>query len=120
MHETRVGSYETPSRFHKVFRPWGTYQVMGEGPRYQVRRLTVYPGQALSLRKHYHRAEHWIVVRGTALLTCGDEKKLLTVSESKYVPVGMVYRLENPGKLNLEVIEVQSGEYVGEDDIVRL
>jgi mannose-1-phosphate guanylyltransferase/mannose-6-phosphate isomerase len=104
----------------KVHRPWGSYEVMDGGPRFQVKRLTVKPGAALSLQMHHHRAEHWVVVNGTAKVTRGDETFLLTEDKSSYVPVGVTHRLENPGSIPLEIIEVQSGSYLGEDDIVRL
>lgn len=103
----------------KVHRPWGTYEIMDEGPRFQVKRLTVKPGGSLSLQMHHHRAEHWVVVSGTAKVTKGDEEFLLTENQSSYVPVGVKHRLENPGTIPLEIIEVQSGGYLGEDDIVR-
>ena len=103
----------------KVHRPWGTYDGIESGERYQVKRIIVEPGASLSLQMHYHRAEHWIVVRGTARVTRGDETFLLTENESTYIPPGTRHRLENPGKLPLELIEVQSGAYLGEDDIVR-
>jgi mannose-1-phosphate guanylyltransferase/mannose-6-phosphate isomerase len=102
-----------------VHRPWGTYDSIETGERFQVKRIVVDPGAALSLQLHYHRAEHWIVVRGTARVTRGDESFLLTENESTYIPPGIRHRLENPGKLPLELIEVQSGGYLGEDDIVR-
>lgn len=100
-------------------RPWGNYDVIDVGKRYQVKRLTVNPGQTLSLQLHYHRAEHWIVVSGTARITKGEEVFLLTENQSAYISVGMQHRLENPGTIPLELIEVQSGSYLGEDDIVR-
>ena len=103
----------------KVHRPWGSYDGIESGERFQVKRIVVEPGAALSLQMHYHRAEHWIVVRGTARVTRGDETFLLTENESTYIPPGTRHRLENPGKLPLELIEVQSGAYLGEDDIVR-
>jgi mannose-1-phosphate guanylyltransferase / mannose-6-phosphate isomerase len=103
----------------KVHRPWGTYDSLESGERFQVKRITVNPGAALSLQLHYHRAEHWIVVRGTARVTRGEETFLLGENESTYIPPGTRHRLENPGKLPLELIEVQSGAYLGEDDIVR-
>ena len=103
----------------KVARPWGTYDSVDAGERYQVKRITVRPGAKLSLQMHYHRAEHWIVVKGTALITKGSEEILLTENQSTYIPVGVKHRLENPGKTELELIEVQSGGYLGEDDIVR-
>ncbi len=103
----------------KVHRPWGSYDALENGERFQVKRIVVEPGAALSLQMHYHRAEHWIVVRGTARVTRGEETFLLTENESTYIPPGTKHRLENPGKLPLELIEVQSGAYLGEDDIVR-
>jgi mannose-1-phosphate guanylyltransferase/mannose-6-phosphate isomerase len=103
----------------KVLRPWGSYDGIESGERFQVKRIVVEPGASLSLQMHYHRAEHWIVVRGTARVTRGGETYLLTENESTYIPPGTRHRLENPGKLPLEIIEVQSGAYLGEDDIVR-
>jgi mannose-1-phosphate guanylyltransferase/mannose-6-phosphate isomerase len=103
----------------KVQRPWGSYDSIERGDRFQVKRIVVDPGAALSLQMHYHRAEHWIVVRGAARVTRGDETFLLTENESTYIPPGTRHRLENPGKVPLELIEVQSGAYLGEDDIVR-
>jgi mannose-1-phosphate guanylyltransferase/mannose-6-phosphate isomerase len=103
----------------KVYRPWGSYEPLGIGERYQVKRLTVKPGAKLSLQMHHHRAEHWVVVRGTAKVTRDDETFLLTENQSTYLPLGTRHRLENPGAVELEVIEVQSGSYLGEDDIVR-
>jgi mannose-1-phosphate guanylyltransferase / mannose-6-phosphate isomerase len=103
----------------KVYRPWGSYDGIEKGERFQVKRIVVEPGAALSLQMHYHRAEHWIVVRGTARVTRGEQSFLLTENESTYIPPGTKHRLENPGKLPLEIIEVQSGAYLGEDDIVR-
>ncbi|MGJ3263451.1 MAG: mannose-1-phosphate guanylyltransferase/mannose-6-phosphate isomerase [Salinarimonas sp.] len=104
----------------QVFRPWGSYQGVDRGERFQVKRIVVKPGGRLSLQKHFHRAEHWIVVRGTALVTVGETKTLVHENESTFIPLGAVHRLENPGKIPLELIEVQSGSYLGEDDIVRL
>lgn len=103
----------------KVHRPWGSYETVDAGPRFQVKRLTVKPGASLSLQVHHHRAEHWIVVTGTAKVTRGDEEFLLTENQSTNVPVGTKHRLENPGTIPLEIIEVQSGSYLGEDDITR-
>ncbi|MGO0307327.1 mannose-1-phosphate guanylyltransferase/mannose-6-phosphate isomerase [Endozoicomonas acroporae] len=103
----------------KVYRPWGAYDSIDMGERFQVKRITVKPGAQLSLQMHHHRAEHWIVVKGTALITNGDQELLLTENQSTYIPIGAVHRLENPGKFDLELIEVQSGGYLGEDDIVR-
>jgi mannose-1-phosphate guanylyltransferase/mannose-6-phosphate isomerase len=103
----------------KVHRPWGWYDGIDAGERFQVKRIVVKPGGTLSLQMHHHRAEHWIVVRGTARVTCGDRVLLVSENESTYIPLGTTHRLENPGMLPLEMIEVQSGAYVGEDDIVR-
>jgi len=103
----------------KVHRPWGWYDSIDSGPRFQVKRIMVKPGASLSLQKHHHRAEHWIVVTGTAEVTNGDKVILLTENQSTYIPLGEVHRLANPGKVPLEIIEVQSGSYLGEDDIVR-
>ncbi|GHH56919.1 mannose-1-phosphate guanylyltransferase/mannose-6-phosphate isomerase [[Pseudomonas] boreopolis] len=103
----------------KVYRPWGAYDSIDMGQRFQVKRITVKPGATLSLQMHHHRAEHWIVVSGTAEVTRGDEVLLLTENQSTYIPLGVTHRLRNPGKLPLELIEVQSGSYLGEDDIVR-
>lgn len=103
----------------EVFRPWGRFDSIDRGERYQVKRITVKPGEKLSLQMHYHRSEHWIVVRGTAKVVCGDKESILGENESIYVPAGAMHRLENPGMIELEVIEVQSGAYLGEDDIVR-
>ena len=103
----------------KVYRPWGCYEGVDAGERFQVKRITVNPGAALSLQMHHHRAEHWIVVKGTARVTRGDDVFLLTENQSTYIPLGTKHRLENPGPTPLEMIEVQSGGYLGEDDIVR-
>jgi mannose-1-phosphate guanylyltransferase/mannose-6-phosphate isomerase len=103
----------------KVRRPWGFYDSIDRGERFQVKRIVVTPGAQLSLQLHHHRAEHWVVVRGTALVTRGDEQFLLSENESTYIPLGTRHRLENPGKVPLEIIEIQSGSYLGEDDIVR-
>jgi mannose-1-phosphate guanylyltransferase/mannose-6-phosphate isomerase len=108
------------SLHRKVHRPWGWYDSIDSGPRFQVKRIMVKPGASLSLQKHHHRAEHWIVVQGTAEVTCGDKKIMLSENQSTYIPLGEVHRLANPGKMPLEIIEVQSGSYLGEDDIVRL
>jgi mannose-1-phosphate guanylyltransferase / mannose-6-phosphate isomerase len=103
----------------KVFRPWGWYDSIDQGPRDQVKRIMVKPGAALSLQMHHHRAEHWIVVTGTAEVTVGDKVMVLSENQSTYIPLGEKHRLRNPGKVPLEIIEVQSGSYLGEDDIVR-
>lgn len=103
----------------KVHRPWGWYDSLDEGPRFKVKRIQVKPKASLSLQKHHHRAEHWVVVKGTAEITCGDKTILLTENQSTYIPLGETHRLANPGTMPLEIIEVQSGSYLGEDDIVR-
>jgi len=102
-----------------VHRPWGTYESIDSGPRFQVKRIMVNPGAKLSLQMHHHRAEHWIVVQGTALVTCDERQFTLNSNESTYIPLGAKHRLENPGTEPLHLIEVQSGAYLGEDDIVR-
>ena len=108
------------SAWHReVFRPWGSYDSIDLGDRFQVKRLSLKPGGVLSLQMHHHRAEHWIVVQGTARVTCGDKTFLLSENESTYVPVGATHRIENPGKVPLHIVEVQTGTYLGEDDIVR-
>lgn len=106
-------------RPRKVFRPWGCYDSIEADERFQVKHITVKPGAALSLQMHHHRAEHWVVVKGTARITKGEETLLLSENQSTYIPLGVAHRLENPGKIPLELIEVQSGGYLGEDDIVR-
>ncbi len=107
-------------QFHReVFRPWGSYDSIDNGERYQVKRISVKPGEKLSVQMHHHRAEHWVVVSGTANITIGDKTELVTENESVYIPIGEIHALENPGKIPLELIEVQSGSYLGEDDIVR-
>lgn len=103
-----------------AYRPWGGYTTVLHGERFQVKRLFVKPGKRLSLQKHYHRSEHWIVVRGTAEVTVDGEVTLLAENESIYLPLGAVHRLANPGKMQLELIEVQTGSYLGEDDVIRL
>ncbi len=110
------GEYQTHRR---VYRPWGSYESIDFGDRFQVKRIIVNPRAALSLQMHHHRAEHWIVVQGTARVTCGEKDFLLSENQSTYIPLGIKHRLENPGSLDLELIEVQSGSYLGEDDIVR-
>jgi mannose-1-phosphate guanylyltransferase/mannose-6-phosphate isomerase len=119
-----VGMLETQQRgeltlHRKVHRPWGWYDSIDESERFKVKRIQVKPGASLSLQKHHHRAEHWIVVKGTAEVTCGDKVILLTENQSTYIPLGQLHRLKNPGSIPLEIIEVQSGSYLGEDDIVR-
>ena len=112
------GRYET-SLHREVFRPWGSYDSIDSGERFQVKRLVVKPGASMSLQLHHHRAEHWIVVSGTARITRGEESFLLGENESTFIPMGTRHRIENPGKVMLHIIEVQSGSYLGEDDIVR-
>jgi mannose-1-phosphate guanylyltransferase/mannose-6-phosphate isomerase len=110
---------EETSNHRRVVRPWGSYDSIDLGDRFQVKRIVVNPGAKLSLQMHHHRAEHWIVVQGTARVTRGDKEFLLGENESTYIPMGTTHRLENPGKVPLHLIEVQSGTYLGEDDIVR-
>jgi mannose-1-phosphate guanylyltransferase / mannose-6-phosphate isomerase len=112
------GRYET-SLHREVFRPWGSYDSIDAGERFQVKRLVVKPGATLSLQLHHHRAEHWIVVSGTARITRGEETYLLEENQSTYIPLGIKHRIDNPGRIPLHIIEVQSGSYLGEDDIVR-
>ena len=104
----------------RSYRPWGYYQSVDHGARYQVKRIVVTPGHRLSLQRHFHRAEHWVVVTGTAEVTRGEEKQIVHENESFFLPIGVIHRLANPGKINLELIEVQTGSYLGEDDIVRI
>jgi len=104
----------------RVSRPWGSYEGVDAGERFQVKRIVVHPGASLSLQKHHHRAEHWVVVSGTARVTCGDQVITLSENQSTYIPLGEVHRMENPGQIPLQIIEVQSGSYLGEDDIVRI
>ena len=115
-----VQSGRVEHQFHRiVYRPWGHYDSMDAGERFQVKRITVKPGAKLSVQKHHHRAEHWVVVSGSAKVRIDDEEKLLSENESVFIPLGAIHSLENPGKIPLELIEVQSGSYLGEDDIVR-
>lgn len=100
-------------------RPWGTYTVLDESSNYKIKRIVVKPGERLSLQMHHHRSEHWIVVSGAAKVTCGERESIVNINESTFIPVGTNHRLENPGIIPLTIIEVQSGEYLGEDDIVR-
>jgi mannose-1-phosphate guanylyltransferase/mannose-6-phosphate isomerase len=117
--QLKVNKREEIFTHRKVYRPWGSYETIDMENRFQVKRITVTPGATLSLQKHFHRAEHWTVVAGSAIVTRGDEQMLLKEDESTYIPLGTLHRLENPGKIPLELIEVQSGSYLGEDDIVR-
>ena len=103
-----------------TYRPWGSYTILEEGERYKIKRIVVNPGERLSLQMHYHRSEHWVVIKGAAKVTIGEAESHVHENESIYVPKSTLHRLENPGKVPLEIIEVQNGEYVGEDDIVRL
>jgi mannose-1-phosphate guanylyltransferase/mannose-1-phosphate guanylyltransferase/mannose-6-phosphate isomerase len=115
------GAGREEAHFHSVvYRPWGNYKTLALGDRYQVKEIEVYPGKRLSLQKHHHRAEHWVIVEGSAVVTRDKETHLLSENQSIYLPLGAVHRLENPGKIPLRLIEVQSGSYLGEDDIVRL
>jgi mannose-1-phosphate guanylyltransferase/mannose-6-phosphate isomerase len=118
----RLKSEKRPEALHhkRCYRPWGYYQSVDAGARYQVKRIVVKPGERLSLQKHFHRAEHWIVVKGTAEVTRDEQIHLVHENESIYLPIGAVHRMTNPGKIDLELIEVQTGSYLGEDDIVRI
>jgi mannose-1-phosphate guanylyltransferase/mannose-6-phosphate isomerase len=118
--ELKLRKRKEPLTHRRVYRPWGSYEGVDEGARFQVKHITVNPGAKLSLQMHHHRAEHWVVVCGTAKITRGEEVVLLTENQSTYIPLGVAHRLENPGKIPLQLIEVQSGAYLGEDDIVRL
>jgi mannose-1-phosphate guanylyltransferase len=115
----RADGHEAAKLHRTAHRPWGTYTVLEEGDGFKIKRIEVKPGRRLSLQAHHHRSEHWIVVSGTAKVTNGDREILLTNNQSTYIPCGFKHRLENPGILPLVLIEVQSGEYLGEDDIVR-
>jgi mannose-1-phosphate guanylyltransferase/mannose-6-phosphate isomerase len=118
--QLKAGGRREATEHRRVYRPWGYYQSVDNGGRYQVKRIVVEPGAKLSLQKHFHRAEHWVVVRGTAEVTIDDDVSSIYENESIYVPIGSVHRLANPGKIPLELIEVQVGSYLGEDDIVRI
>jgi len=104
----------------KIYRPWGSYDAIDAGHRFQVKRITVKPGEKLSLQMHHHRTEHWVVVSGTAKVRIGENTQLVAENESVFIPIATVHSLENPGKVNLELIEIQTGSYLGEDDIIRL
>jgi mannose-1-phosphate guanylyltransferase/mannose-6-phosphate isomerase len=104
----------------RIYRPWGYYQDVDIAARYRVKRIVVKPGSKLSLQKHFHRSEHWVVVTGTAEVTLGDDVRIVHENESVYIPIGSIHRLANPGKIPLELVEVQVGSYLGEDDIVRI
>jgi mannose-1-phosphate guanylyltransferase/mannose-6-phosphate isomerase len=115
----KAGARREATEHRRIYRPWGYYQGVDAGPRYQVKRIVVKPGGQLSLQKHHHRAEHWVVVKGTAQVVVNDDTRTVHENESVYVPIGSIHRLANPGKIPLELIEVQVGSYLGEDDIVR-
>ncbi len=115
----KAGGHEAARLHRTVARPWGTYTVLQEGPRFKIKRIEVRPGQSLSLQMHHHRSEHWIVVSGTARVGCDEKSFLVAANESTYIPIGAKHRLENPGVVDLVMIEVQCGDYLGEDDIVR-
>ena len=112
-------AYVDPSQFETVTRPWGSFTTLEEGTGYKIKRIEVNPGHRLSLQMHHHRSEHWIVVSGTARIVCGENEQLLEANQSTYVPQCTPHRLENPGVIKLVLIEVQNGEYLGEDDIIR-
>jgi mannose-1-phosphate guanylyltransferase len=117
--ELKAQGHET-YKFHRtVYRPWGTYTVLEEGPRFKIKRIVVKSGASLSLQMHHHRSEHWVVVSGMAKVTNNDDEIFINTNQSTYIPAGHKHRLENPGIVDLVMIEVQSGEYLGEDDIVR-
>jgi mannose-1-phosphate guanylyltransferase/mannose-6-phosphate isomerase len=116
----KAKNYPAAIEHRRVYRPWGYYQDVDNAARYRVKRIVVKPGSSLSLQKHFHRSEHWVVVTGTAEVTVGDEVRVVHENESIYIPIGSVHRLANPGKIRLELVEVQVGSYLGEDDIVRL
>jgi mannose-1-phosphate guanylyltransferase/mannose-6-phosphate isomerase len=118
--ELKASNHRAAIEHRRVYRPWGYYQDVDLAPRYRVKRIVVKPGSKLSLQKHFHRSEHWVVVKGTAEITLGDDSRIIHENESIYIPMGSVHRLANPGKIPLELIEVQVGSYLGEDDIVRL
>lgn len=115
----KEASHEAANLHRTSHRPWGSFTVLEEGERFKIKRLVVKPGRRLSLQSHYHRSEHWVVVSGMARVTNGEAEYLVGTNESTYIPCGTKHRLENPGLLPLVLIEVQSGDYVGEDDIVR-
>lgn len=116
---TKLSITSELERFNTTQRPWGSFTVLEEAPGYKIKRIEVKPGHRLSLQAHYHRSEHWVVVSGTAKVTCDDKEEILQNNQSTYVPQCSSHRLENPGVIPLVLIEVQSGEYLGEDDIVR-
>lgn len=119
VNQLKLDKREETISHKKVYRPWGSYENMDISDKFLVKRVTVKPGEKISLQKHFHRAEHWVVVSGTALVTRGEESFLLTEDQSAYIPLGVIHRLENPGQIPLELIEIRTGSYLGEDDIVR-
>jgi len=118
--QLKAHNHRAAVEHRRVYRPWGYYQDVDIAPRYRVKRIVVKPGSKLSLQKHFHRSEHWVVVKGTAEVTLGNHVRSVHENESIYIPIGSIHRLANPGKIPLELIEVQVGSYLGEDDIVRL
>ena len=116
----KARNYRAAVEHRRIYRPWGYYQDVDNAPRYRVKRIVVKPGSRLSLQKHFHRSEHWVVVKGTAEITLGEEVRSVHENESVYIPIGSIHRLANPGKIPLELVEVQVGSYLGDDDIVRL
>jgi mannose-1-phosphate guanylyltransferase/mannose-6-phosphate isomerase len=118
--QLKANNYRAGVEHRRIYRPWGYYQDIDSAPRYRVKRIVVKPGSKLSLQKHFHRSEHWVVVKGTAEVTLGSDVRSVHENESIYIPIGSVHRLANPGKIPLELIEVQVGSYLGEDDIVRM
>ncbi|MEM7592561.1 MAG: phosphomannose isomerase type II C-terminal cupin domain [Cyanobacteria bacterium P01_A01_bin.83] len=117
--ESQLNSTATVGVAAREIRPWGSFTTLEEGAGYKIKRIEVNPGHRLSLQMHHHRSEHWIVVSGTAKVTCGDQEMILGSNQSTYVPQCTTHRLENPGVINLVLIEVQNGQYLGEDDIIR-
>jgi mannose-1-phosphate guanylyltransferase/mannose-6-phosphate isomerase len=115
----KKGGREEHLLHRTVYRPWGSYTILEEQAAFKIKRITVNPGVKLSLQMHHHRSEHWVVVKGTARVTCGEKNFLVLENQSTYIPCGERHRLENPGVIPLELIEVQNGSYLGEDDIVR-
>ena len=118
--QLKAHNHRAAVEHRRIYRPWGYYQDVDIAPRYRVKRIVVKPGSKLSLQKHFHRSEHWVVVKGTAEVTLGKDERSVHENESIYIPIGSIHRLANPGKIPLELIEVQVGSYLGEDDIVRL
>ena len=118
--QLKAQNHRAAVEHRRIDRPWGYYQDIDIAPRYRVKRIVVKPGSKLSLQKHFHRSEHWVVVKGTAEVTLGTDERSVHENESIYIPIGSIHRLANPGKIRLELIEVQVGSYLGEDDIVRL